>query len=293
MLPVRSFFHRTSIALMAWFLLACNFCWAQLPFSDNFESGTLLTGAWSVNGSASISKQKPAGGSFCLKGSATWGINKKVSGAQANFIFIEFKSRASQSNTTSMVFRVIDSTGRTAGGVFFNHTGHIMAVDGVSSEIILTYDTGQWYSFKLVMDMGNKTYDLFIDQVLKADDFSFNSPFFSSVNTFTWSSIATSGEHWLDDISIYPALTSVNIPHQESYNIFPNPFRNSISLNLPEGESSEVEIFSLDGRLMRKAEISGQGFLDLSDLLGNFFYVKTRLLNTGEIRVTPILRQGL
>ncbi|HNB81849.1 MAG TPA: T9SS type A sorting domain-containing protein [Chitinophagaceae bacterium] len=190
--------------LLLFFLSGCFAMRAQLPFTDGFETGSFVSGNWNVSGSAQISSVAPASGLYCVKGEATWGMNKTFPGMLMNdSLVLTFKIKASQTNTTSAIFRIKDTTtSGTCAGLFFDASGTIKTTNGTSTVVLMNYDTAVWYSIRMVLNMLTQKYDLWIDQNLVANDFAFYTSSFTHPYIFSWSSVASTGIAWLDDIQI-------------------------------------------------------------------------------------------
>ena len=192
----------------------------QLPFSDDFESGNFSTGGWDVTGNAEISTQSPAQGSYCVKGPGTYIIAKQFSSINENVVTIEYDMKASQTGSNCVNFKVLDSDEEIAAIVFFRHNGNIVAYDGegYSQQInLMPYNSDTWYAMKIVLNMSSKTYDVFIDGVLKADNFDFYSMDFTMPYEFNWNSGETWGTGWIDDVSISGSGSPSNLPFEDCF----------------------------------------------------------------------------
>jgi hypothetical protein len=189
------------------FLLLLNFnAHTQIPFHDGFESGNFISGGWTVSGNSAISTINPAQGIYCVEGPGNWGIVKTLNSINASVLTVEFKVKASQVNTTCMIFRIKDTLGNTSVGTFFDNLGYINGVNGpgtIGVVPLFAYTADTWYSFRFELDMNTNQYDLYIDNVLHCNDYNFFSSGFTDPYLFTWSSVATTGTAWIDDIHIY------------------------------------------------------------------------------------------
>ncbi|MCD4831150.1 MAG: phytase [Anaerohalosphaeraceae bacterium] len=74
-------------------------------------------------------------------------------------------------------FRIEDSSGNVAAQVNFTTGGQISANNGSTAVNLMPYedyDTNKKsYNFRIVADTGTQTYDFYVDDVIKADDYSF------------------------------------------------------------------------------------------------------------------------
>jgi hypothetical protein len=254
---------------------------AQLPFSDGFESGNFITGGWTVSGAAQISTQNPNTGVYCAEGPATWGLVKTIPSISVSLLVVEFAAKASQTNTTCMIFRIKDTTpGGTSAGFFMDNAGNIMVVNGTASLPISTYMPGTWYTFRFELDMVTHTYDVYIDNILKADDFAFFSAGFLQPYLFTWSSIAASGSAWLDDVNIFASVTGIEDATTGAVSFYPNPVHSVLRIAYA-GDGSTAFVYDVTGALLleKKIQTAGTG-IDLSALPQGVYLAV--LKNTGN-----------
>ena len=256
------------IFIAASLLIFLNAAHAQLPFSDGFESGNFFTGGWSVSGAAQISTQFPATGIYCVEGPATWGIVKTIPSISVSTLVVEFAAKASQTNTACLIFRIKDtSPGGTSAGMFFDNLGNIIGVNGTVSIPLTTYTPGTWYSIRLILDMTTHTYDIFIDNILKADDFGFFSAAFTDPYLFTWSSIAASGSAWIDDVNIYASITGLDDLTANAMNFYPNPAHSTLQIASGIAGDCTVSFYDMTGVLLLEKTIqTASTEIDLSGL---------------------------
>ena len=267
---------RKHFFITAFSLTFFNSMYAQLPFADGFESGNFVTGGWTVSGGAQISTLFPATGVYCAEGPATWGLVKIIPSISVSLLEVEFAAKASQTNTTCMIFRIKDTTpSGTSAGMFMDNVGNIMVVNGTMSLPIAVYTPGTWYLFRFVLDMNTHTYDVFIDNILKADDFAFFSPGFLQPYLFTWSSVATSGSAWLDDVNIYAPITGMNETHVRgnSFSVNPNP---STGKFVAEASGSIMVYNNAGEKLFEQKNISGKTEIDLSRMPAGVYFITVR-----------------
>jgi type IX secretion system substrate protein/sialidase-like protein/putative serine esterase DUF676 len=207
---------------------------STLPFYDGFESGNFTAENWMITGNSIISTSAPFLGSYCVKGPARYSIEQFFNPILEDKITIEFAIKASQTATVSMNFKVYDDNNNLSSQVYFNHTGYIGAHDGYQNgKDILPYSKYTWYNIKVVLDNSSKTYDVYIDSVLKANDFSFYSSNFSFPSKFLWGSGEGWGAGWVDEISI-------KVPAK----IVGELEANNVILNNPALRNEEFELIS-------------------------------------------------
>ena len=252
---------------IAWFVVVMwtISAYAGLYFSDGFESGDFSAGGWATSGSASISGENPYSGNYCVKGPGTWSVAKTFSPIQESLIVVEYAMKASQTSSNSCILYIKDANGNSGPNVFFRHTGYIVAYNGsgYSDQInLMPYEANTWYHVKIVIDMQARTYDVYIDGALKADDFRFQSSDFGAPQDFWWGSGETWGVGWLDEVRIYAGTSAVENPgHSRQsdprsfrvYQNYPNPFNGSTTICFTTGYRSSVRlaIYDTAGRLVR------------------------------------------
>ena len=250
---------------------------AQFPFFDGFESGNLTAGQWNVSGNAQVSTSFPAHGNYCLEGPATWGINRTFNTSFTGLLTVEFSARASQENTSCMIFRIKDLPGNTATGMFFDEFGFINVSDssGPGSVIpVLQYTIEKWYAFRFEIDFSGFRYDLYIDNTLVANDYRFYSVHFVSPYLFTWSSIATSGTAWLDDVYIYQGTVDVgnslkDVPFESHFDASSSVFQ----LITTDSPIESVQLFNSSGQLLNEQKLNDYQFhLSLVDLPKGWYF---------------------
>lgn len=254
---------------------------AQIPFSDGFESGDFITGGWTVTGNAQISTQFPSQGFYCVEGPTTWGISKTIGSIAVNTLFIEFDARASQINTHCMIFRIKDSINNTSAGIFFDDFGNIIGVDGSgagSTISLMPYTTFTWYSFRFILDMTANKFDIYIDNILMADDFDFYSAGFTDPYLFTWSSLATSGSAWIDNVNIYTG--TLGIDAEEAYHtvdFYPNPVQSLLYVKTEDADKYFVIIYNAFGQLLLDKKINAANpTVNLSGLQNGIYFAELR-----------------
>ena len=195
------------------FLISFGLISQNLPFSDGFESGDFTTGGWTITGSAQISNQTPFQGVYCVKGLGTYSIEKNISSISDSIISVEYKMKASQTGSNCVMLAVKDTSENASAFMFFRHNGFIVAYDGPGYSQALNlmpYNSGTWYSIKIDLNMNAKTYDVYVDGQLEADNFNFYDSSFTSPYKFFWNSGETWGTGWIDDIIVSGDSTAIN-----------------------------------------------------------------------------------
>jgi hypothetical protein len=74
-------------------------------------------------------------------------------------------------------------------------------------------------------------------------------------------------------------VTSVN-SQKNNIQVYPNPFKNTVSVNGGNQQIETVEIYSISGSLIKKQNITGNGQeIELSELKSGIYFLK---INTPE-----------
>ena len=271
---------RLTIAISSLFLLSLSLnVNAQLPFSDDFETGNFTSGGWDVSGNAEISDQSPAQGSYCVKGPGTYGIEKSFTNLNENIITVEFSMKASQTGSNCVVFGVFDENDYESAVVLFRHTGNIEAKDGPSGSTaiaLMQYQSDTWYDMKIVMDFQNKTYDVFIDNILKADDFGFFEPSYGTPQSFNWRSGETWGTGWIDCVNIFAGTTGINDLelNNSKIQIYPNPTSDFLNFESELNQEFQVNIFNSQGQRVFVMNARNNKAINISKLSKGIYFVK-------------------
>ena len=268
----------------------------QLPFSDDFESGNFSSGGWDVSGNAEISTQSPSQGSFCVKGSGTYGIEKSFTNLNENIITVEFSMKASQTGSNCVVYGVFDENDYESAVVFFRHTGNIEAKDGPSGSTSIAlrqYQSDTWYDIKIVMDFQNKTYDVFIDNILEADDFGFFESSYGTPQSFKWRSGETWGTGWIDCVNIYAGTTGIEDLglSQANINVFPNPTSGILNFKSEINQELQISIFNSYGQNVFSPAVLNDKSIDISSLSTGIYIVKLTDINGNIMLSRKILKE--
>jgi hypothetical protein len=100
-----------------------------------------------------------------------------------------------------------DGVGSDILGIFgFADDNKMYAWDGaVKTEIVAAYNKEQWYKIRMVYDLANDNYDVYVDDVLEADDFDFFNGAATSFKScrFTTAKVPDDGTMgYIDDVTI-------------------------------------------------------------------------------------------
>lgn len=228
---------------------------AQLPFTEDFESGDFIEGEWTLSGNIQISTQEPASGIYCAQAEGQFGLYRVFSHPSDTLLTLEFTTKVGQTNTTALIFRIKDGLQAAAGtgmGLILRNTGELIGLDGTSQIALLAYEPNHWYHLKIVLHMRSRTYDVYIDDVLAAEAYRFYSSNFTRPALFTWSSLENISTFFLDDIKLYAGDGSVGVQQRalsaEKIKLYPNPAKDVVWIDGPAGPSLNCRITNLLGQ---------------------------------------------
>jgi len=107
--------------------------------------------------------------------SSSYYVRKTLSEEPSRAI-ISFRAMASQTNIICFI-PVIRGPGQVIAQIAFYNDGKIKVYNegswnSAGSEL-QSYEAGRWYDFKIVLDANSKKYDIYIDDILKAQQLSF------------------------------------------------------------------------------------------------------------------------
>ena len=117
-----------------------------------------------------------------------------------SYVVAEFKAQPNGNTTSTAAWELGD--GSAYGTLVLFDSNEIQAFNG-GTRTKLADLLNQTYKIKIVADAANQTYDVYVDDVLKADDFAFWQTTGSTLNLFRaerYSSTAV----YMDDLTIIP-----------------------------------------------------------------------------------------
>jgi hypothetical protein len=259
------------------FILVCSRdkVMAQLPFLDGFESGNFITGGWTVSGGATVSSQSPSQGLYCAQGAATYSLLKSIPSISDSIVYVEFDVKASQTNTTCLIFRIRDNNLGTSAGFFLNNLGQIMGVNGPTPPIVLlNYSVDQWYKIRFEMNMNTETYDLYINNLQYGNDYNFYTPGFGMPVDFSWSSVAATGSAWIDAVYIYTGVATgrdETVSHKKIW-VSPNPATEILNVKTDYNSLCYAIIYNTLGeRMFSKALHPSDHIVDVSKVRSGLY----------------------
>ncbi|MBK6912168.1 MAG: fibronectin type III domain-containing protein [Ignavibacteriales bacterium] len=208
-----------------------------LPFNEGFESGGFNYGNWESYGTVQISSNSPYQGIYALSGGAgNWYISRSFGNLlEQSTIRSSTMIKISSVDNLLPSFQInffSDYAYHSAIGVLFGGGGigfssnDIITIDANvgSGEKIGEFSTNQWFKVDIVFNLQNKLFDIYLDDILIADDFGMtdNSPTYFSIGTESNISVTK-----VDDILIEklnnssPAQPSNPIPANNETNQLP------------------------------------------------------------------------
>ena len=266
----------------------------QISFSDCFESGNLTSENWTTTGSSVISTDNPQEGTFCMKGAGTYRIEQNYQNITDEIVTTEFYMKSSQTGSVSVNFRIQDVNDNHSVSLAFSNLGIIGAHNGTKGfEVFLTYSADVWYKIKVVLDNSAKTFDVYIDDILMADDYSFFSSGFISPTKFLWTSGETWGTGWIDCVSINSNVTGIKshrlTPAIKSY---PNPTNGQVHIKLPIQETVSVSVFNVLGEEIQTTTYRESEFkVDLGEFQSGMYFLVVKKLNGEILSANKVLKQ--
>ncbi len=266
-----------------------------IPFTDCFESGNFTTGGWTVTGNAEISTQSPSQGTYCVKGPGTYRIEKSFTNLNENIITVEYVMKASQTGSNCCQFGCWDANNNESAVVFFRHTGNIEAKDGPTgstSIALMPYVADTWYNMKIVLNFTNKTYDVYIDNVLKANDFGFYVPNYGSPQSFSWRSGETWGTGWIDCVNIYAGTTGMNNGFGKAiFKIYPNPVSNLLNIKSNLQGTVQINIINSIGQNVYSGSIFDNKVISMNNFTKGIYFVLLKDKNGNLLMSEKIIKK--
>lgn len=215
------------------------------PWSEvwlfNTTDGVMLSSPANIE----IVDEKSYNESFqCFKGYGSYYISKSLESINENIDTIDFVMRAKDKLNNNVHFKAMDATGNAFCLVYFGASGKIMAYNGDVATELMSYNGGStannWYYLKVVLDLDANNYDVYVDDNLKADDFSFYENASGLPKEFVWYNDETAENiiGWIDTISIYSNLEVYFTEDFETGNLIENNW----SIEVPQAQDPELTL---------------------------------------------------
>ena len=174
---------------------------AQLPFSDGFESWTLDN--WVASGDTNINDEFPYEGQAYFEGLDFYQMEKTFTPIAEDIITVEFAMRANQIDKECVDFLVYDDNNNTIARIYFANNGAIISKNGPQDATLMLYEESVWYLIKFVIDQSLKTYNIYLDTTLIANQFDYVNASSGSASRFYFSSSESlDSRGYVDDFSI-------------------------------------------------------------------------------------------
>ena len=127
-------------------------------------------------------------------------------------VAVEFWLKPEQSNQTFGAPYVRDAGNRDIAIVLFGNNGNISAFNGSTSINLSPYSAGEWYHMRFEFDASEKTFDLYINGRLAADNFAYRNASSTGVSRLFYFSNATAGVMQIDNVRVITEDDSMTAP---------------------------------------------------------------------------------
>ncbi|MBP1891388.1 hypothetical protein J2Z18_000457 [Paenibacillus lactis] len=194
---------------------------------------------------------------------------------------IEFWLKPEQSNQTFGAPYIRDAGNRDIAIILFNNSGNITAFNGATSTVVTPYQAGKWYHMRVELDPSAKTYDLYVNGQLAADDFGYRNTSSGRVSRLLFFSNASAGAMHIDNVRV--------ISEEDEFEAPPPGVSPSIVLVAPEeagpGEAVQVklDLLTLGYRVLPERIVLGydEDVLDFEGLAAGDPAAAYDVFNTG------------
>lgn len=185
----------------------------QLPYavSDDFDAmatGFAPTG-WTANtsGGTVTVEEVPDSTDKSLKvndtDSGEYTDATKTFDPVGGLVTVEFRASPAQANKLMGISYLYDHSNVIAGSLQFFNDGTIRAHDGANLTVLQNYAGNTWYDFKLVLDTETDRYDIYIDGILKADQYQLRNDVSDIAKIMFHFNASWTGVLYVDDVRIY------------------------------------------------------------------------------------------
>lgn len=133
-----------------------------------------------------------------LTSSPDWGRVYYDYAAQTGKFSVKFRGRVNA--IQNKLFKIMNKPTLIAAYVGFRENGSITAYNSTSDNLLMTYNINTWYEFEFIIDPTTGKYDVIIDDVLKASQYSFYA---AGATTLNYMEILSSiGNGFIDSFRI-------------------------------------------------------------------------------------------
>ena len=153
----------------------------------------------------------------------------------------------------------------------FEYSGALYVVTNTDYDFV---DTGiQWQAnhwYHIMVKVSTNEIKYFIDGTL-----IYTTPNFTQINLEGMNFLHNNygGDAYIDNIRINDVEMSVNNVKKGNLSVYPNPVKNALNFNLPQGEKvAKIQIYNMAGQLMVTKTASGKS-IDLQDLKAGAYLI--------------------
>lgn len=185
-------------------------------------------------------------------------------------------------------FGVVDTDEFMPVSIFsFNFSGNVQVVKNVDYDYentSFTWEANRWYKLKLVTSETKA--DFYIDGVLIQSLENFSKTDITGIN-FVHDNY--SGSAYIDNLKINDEVMAVNEVRKANIQLYPNPVKDVLKLNLPNGEKAvSIEVYNTVGQ--KVAEFKNTDQVNLSQLKSGNYIINLKN-NEGKNYSSKIIKQ--
>jgi VWFA-related protein len=217
-------------------------------FIEGFESGDLDTGGWIAEGNIAVTGSRAHTGRYSAQNINSFKLQKyfsRVSSGKLEFIVYVLMDQTDK-NACTITFWDSQDMAHEALKVYPRYHGTFHATDGPDKiPISEAYVTNYWYKIHVVMDIDNRKYDVYINDILRASQYNFFQQV-NGVDLLQFDCLETSGAMaGIDDIYLsakgvpdgsHPPTTMDMVYNQIDATSFP-VIHSYVSVVSPQGQS--------------------------------------------------------
>jgi len=169
----------------------------------------------------------------------------------------------------------------------FNYTGNLEVVkneDYDYEDANFTWEANRWYKLKSVIS--ENSIDFYIDGVLIHTMTNFSKTNIAGIN-FVHDNFK--GSAYIDNIKINDEVLAVNDVKKANIRLYPNPVKDILKLNLPNGEKiSAIEVYNTAGQ--KVSEFKDVQEINLSQLKSGVYIINLKN-GKGQIYSSKIIKE--
>ncbi len=266
--------------------------WTVTETSDGMLTNQIVTDEEAKTGNFSFKNANVA--EYDSQMFPIFGIEKSFENAlDYNETTISYDFMAPQQNGADFEFAVYSVNENTnefdiLTAVGFENRGYIYIYSDVNFSGFLyanqTWNTNQWYNLKVHFTAEKVSY--YLDNILihEADN---NAK--ANINGVNFLHNNFGGDAYYDNIRINDEVLAVTNTNKGKVNIYPNPVKDQLNIQLPENENvSQIEIYNFAGQSVLQSENRKE--INLKKLPSGSYMVKVK--NTaGKIYTSKIIKE--